>query len=126
MKNITPPTTGKILVHNHGTGLFSPADVASRAAEIALTNGRSSPTPDDFRQARQELHGDNLPPTSDSDETSSRGITRDPSEPVSNYGSEKPTQEAEDGQKATERLVLEGVEEAQHEQMVAGRRRRDT
>ncbi len=62
MKTITPPTNGKILVHNHGTGLFSPADVANRAAEIALTNGRSSPTSEDFRQARQELQGDNLPP----------------------------------------------------------------
>ena len=126
MKNITPPTTGKILVHNHGTGLFSPADMTARANEIALTNGRSSPTSEDFRQARQELHGDNLPPTSDSDATGSMGITRDPSEPVSNYGSEKPTQEADDGQKATERLVMEGVEEAQHEQMVAARRRRET
>ena|SRR5882724_1075803 len=125
MKNITPPTSGKILSHNHGTGLFSRADLAGRAREIALTNGRSRPTADDYRQAKAELQGKNLPPTSDVDATSSRGLTRDPSEPISNYGSEKPGQEADDGQKATERLVIEGVEEAQHEQMVAARRRRN-
>src|SRR5882757_8001051 len=100
MKNITPPTTGKILVHNHGSGLFSTEDVTARAREIALTNGRASPIPEDFRQARHELRGDNLPPTSDVESESSRAITRDPSEPISNYGSETPTQEAEDGQKA--------------------------
>jgi hypothetical protein len=30
MKNITPPTAGKILVHNHGTGLFSRDGVTAR------------------------------------------------------------------------------------------------
>jgi|SRR6185369_9082736 len=123
MKNTTPATAGKLLSHDHGTGLVTPADLEARAREIALINGRPNPTTADRLQAKHEFRGDNLPPTIDEDSNSSRALTRDPSEPTSNFGSETPNQEADDAQNNAERMVIEGVEEAQHEQMIAARRR---
>ena len=123
MKNTTPTTAGKLLSHDHGTGLVSPADLEARAREIALINGRQSPTTADRMQAKREFRGENLPPTSNEDSNSSRALTRDPSEPTSNFGHETPAQEPDDTQNNAERMVIEGVEEAGHEQMIAARRR---
>ena len=63
-----------------------------------------------------------LPATSIEDENAESGISRDPSEPASVNGHEIPLQEGPDEETAVERLALEGVEEAQHEQMLASRR----
>lgn len=125
MKNTAFPIPGKILVHYRGTGLFTREDMEIRAQEIALINGRSIATTEDRRQAKHELRGDNLPPIGDTGADSSRALTRDPSEPLSNFGSEKARQDADDGQNMVERLVIEGVEEAQHDQMVAACRRHE-
>jgi hypothetical protein len=102
---------------------MTPADLEARAKEIALINGRETPTTADRLQARHEFRGDNLPPPINENSNSSHAITRDPSEPTSNFGSETPNQEADDSQNNAERMVIEGVEEAQHEQMIAARRR---
>jgi hypothetical protein len=124
MKHPTPATHGKIISHDHGTGQLAPADIEARARENALINGHASPTSADRVQANHELRGDHLPPTIDEDSTSSRALTRDPSEPASHFGSETPNQESDDAQNNAERMVIEGVEEAQHDQMIAARRRR--
>ena len=100
------------------------ADFEARAREVALINGHPAPTAEDRVQARNEMRGDDLPPTIDEDLDSSRSLTRDPSEPASNFGSEKRNQETEGSQNNAERLVNEGVAEAQHEQMIAARRSR--
>jgi hypothetical protein len=118
------PTNGRILVHGKGTGGISRADVERRARELADIDGRSgaSITDDDIARARADLRGSLLPdaPTEDSD--GDAGATRDPSEPLSVSGTETLAREGPDEQKAVERLALEGVDEAQHDQMLASRR----
>ena len=66
--------------------------------------------------------GTDLPATSMEDEQAGAAMSRDPSEPISVSGHEVPLREGPDEEKAVERLALEGVEEAQHEQMLAARR----
>ena len=51
-------------------------------------------------------------------------ITRDPSEPASVSGHQTPSHAEADADDMIERLAVEGVEEAQHDQMVAARHRR--
>lgn len=115
---------GRISTHGEGAGAFSPDDVERRARELALIEGRSKPRQEDRDQALRELRGTDLPPLSDSDGASAGGISRDPRQPPSHYGHQEPDREDADGQQAVERLVVEGVEEAQHDQMVqAGKRR---
>jgi hypothetical protein len=119
------PTSGRILIHGRGTGGISRADIERRARELAAIDGRDGAviTEDDLARARAELLGLNLPATSVEDETATGGLSRDPSEPASIPGREAELREGPDEEKAIERVVLEGVEEAQHEQMLASRRR---
>lgn len=119
------PTSGRMLVHGKGTGGISRADIERRARELADIDGRSGAaiTDDDIARARAELLGLTLPATKAAEDESTTGLTRDPSEPPSTSGHETRTLEGADEERAVERLALEGVEEAQHEQMIAARRR---
>lgn len=124
MKRTNDPTTGRILVHGHGMGGITGGDVERRAREIALINGHSEDdaTESDRDEARAELLGETLPETTVEDVEVSTGINRDPSEPPSVLGHQTPNYEGPDEEKAVERLAVEGVEEAQHDQMLAARR----
>ena len=64
------------------------------------------------------MNGEDIPPGSDEDAEAVSSLSRDPSEPASNLGRQVPDREGEDEQQATERLVAEGVNEAEHDQMV--------
>ncbi len=123
--NINQPTRGKILLHGNGAGGITGGDVERRAAEIALINGRSpgTITEADREEARAELGGTTLPATTAEDVEGVAGLNRDPSEPPSIGGHQTPNLEGPDEQKAVERLATEGVEEAQHDQMLAARHR---
>lgn len=123
--NTNDPTSGRILVHGHGSGGITRGDIERRARELATIDGRSGaqPTEDDLARAQAELLGLNLPATTMEDEEARAAVSRDPSEPASIRGREAVTQEGPDEEKAVERMALEGVEEAQHEQMLAARRR---
>ena len=123
--NINEPTKGRILIHGRGAGGVSSADIERRARELADIDGRSGAeiTEADLARAEAELMGRVLPATSVEDEEADAALTRDPSEPISVNGHEIPLREGADEEKAVERLALEGVEEAQHEQMLAARRR---
>jgi hypothetical protein len=118
-------TRHKFLLHGQGTGELTDEVVEARAREIAVIHGRSSDrvTEEDRAEAWAELQGDLLPAASDSDGESAGAITRDPSEPVSVPGRQIPNLEPEDDSAAIERLASEGVEEAQHDQMLAARER---
>lgn len=118
------PTSGRILIHGRGTGGISRADIERRARELADIDGRdgASITEDDIARARAELLGLTLPDTNVEDETATGGLSRDPSEPPSIPGREAQPREGPDEEKAIERMTLEGVDEAQHEQMLAARR----
>ena len=121
MKKNTPPRSGRMMVHSEGIGAADATDLRQRAHELALIAGRSKPNATDLDQARQELQGGGLPPIGEEHEDGQGALTRDPSEPAGSIPVEKEGQEADDEQQAAERLVLEGVEESQHEQMLADR-----
>ncbi len=123
--NTKKNTAGKILLHGTGAGGITEKDVERRARELASINGRSESDPSrkDVAQAKRELTGEDLPPTTDDDSDASIRLTRDPSEPPSDPGHQTPDIEDPDEQTTVERLTEEGVEEAQHEQMLAAQRR---
>lgn len=122
--NINQPTRGKILLHGLGAGGITPQDLERRAREIAVINGHAAEdvTEADRTEARAELGGKILPATTGEDVEGVAGLIRDPSEPPSVTGHQTPNLEGADEQKAVERLVIEGAEEAQHDQMLAARR----
>jgi hypothetical protein len=124
MKNTRNPAAGKIINRDHAIGLTDETDIEKRAREVASIEGHRAVNNDDRRQAQSELNGDDIPSVSDEDAQGISSLSRDPSEPASTPGRQIPDREGEDEQLATERLVAEGVNEAEHDQMVAARRKR--
>jgi hypothetical protein len=114
---------GKMLSHGAGLGRPSRDDVERRADEIAQIESHA-PSRADRAQAERELAGADLPPTTDDDTVGRAALSRDPSEPPSISGRQIPDREEESGQSTVERLVADGVNEADREQMLADRRRR--
>ena len=113
----------KILLHGKGTGDLNDDDVEKRARELTVIRGRSADQvgENDRAEAWAELRGDLVPETSDSDREGIGSISRDPSEPVGVPGRQITNDEGEDESTVVERLTTEGVEEAQHDQMLASR-----
>ena len=119
MTRISQFNAGKMETHGQPVGLASPGDLDRRAREIAEIAGRAAPTPEDRDQARRELLNIDLPPTLAQDAGSSmQSLSRDPSDPAVDRGHQTPEYIESDEEEAVERLALEGVEEAQHDQMV--------
>ena len=111
---------GRISEHSKGLGTVTQEMVRARAREIALINGRSPEhlSPADFSQAKQELTGQNyVEPAEEQLPTSERW------DPVPGTpGHQAISVPAHDEQTDAEKLVEEGVSEAEHEQMVEGTR----
>ena len=122
MKNSRQP---KIILHGKGTGDLTDEDVEKRAREIAVIRGRSPEriTEEDREEAWAELQGQLLPPSAESNGESRGAISRDPSEPLADTGRQINDLHPEDEEATVERLATEGVEEAQHDQMLAARER---
>ncbi|AHF93291.1 hypothetical protein OPIT5_26820 [Opitutaceae bacterium TAV5] len=125
MKKETTSPTGRILRHGKRADEVTAEAIELRARELALIDGRSAAqvTDGDRRRSRLELRGDHLPEGTLADAEGTGGISRDPAEPADNPGREVPSQDEPDEQATSERLAIEGVEEAQHDQMLAARRR---
>ena len=118
---------GRIMMRGVGAGGITRKDIERRARELAAIKGRAPAeiTERDLELAREELMGGNLPPTIAEDNKAAGAITRDPSEPPSDTGRQTPDIEGSDEQVTAERLAEEGIEEAQHEQMLQARRQAD-
>jgi hypothetical protein len=117
-------TQNKLMLHGSGTGDLGNDDVEKRAREIAVIRGRSADrvAEEDRAEAFAELEGSLLPDTTGRDAGNRGALSRDPSEPVADSGHEVVTDNpTEDDEDARERLATEGVEEAQHDQMLAAR-----
>jgi hypothetical protein len=111
----------KIELHGRGVGGFSPEDVERRARELALIDDRPEATDQDRERARAEFQDLNLPDAINEDADSMQSMSRDPSDPMVDRGRQIPEYGVEDEKTALERMTLEGVEEAQHEQMIEAR-----
>jgi len=124
--NKNQSTYGKVLLHGKGTGGITEKDVERRARELATINGfplTMAFSEKYLAQARRELAGEDLPPTTSEEEEVRGAMTRDPSEPLSQTGHQVTGLEQPDEQNGLEHLTEEGVEEAQHEQMLEARKR---
>ncbi len=125
--NSHDPNFGKTLLHGAEVGEITPSMIEDRALEIAQIEGRDTITDQDRRAARHELQGRDLPETTSDDSPAiARSLSRDPSEPISVPGQQAPNHNEADDDDIAERLAIEGIEEAQHEQMLAARRRKTT
>jgi hypothetical protein len=101
----------KMEIRGAGVGLVSAEDIERRARELALIENR----------AGAEFLDRDLPAGVNEDAESMQSLSRDPSDPPADRGRQVPEYGAEDEKAALERLALEGVEEAQHDQMVESR-----
>jgi hypothetical protein len=112
---------GRFTEQGHGLGTVTREMVLKRARDLALINGREQVLESDFAQAKREL-------------TKEEHLTPDPGrlenvpederwQPVpESMGKEAPTVPAPDEQTFAERLVEEGVEDAEHDQMTKAAR----
>jgi hypothetical protein len=123
-------TEGRISEHFGGLGTVTPEMVQRRAEEIALINGRSSNQvlESDFRQAKEELIGQE--PVASADEGNEPLPESKRWDPIpASVGRAATRVEPDDEQAVPERLVEEGVDEAEHDIMVEATReaaKRDT
>jgi hypothetical protein len=113
----------KTILHGRDAGELTDETIEKRAREIAVIRGRdaSQVSEDDRAEAWAELQGELLPATTDTDGESRGALSRDPSEPLSISGHQVPNLEGDNDGADVERLATEGVEEAQHDQMLASR-----
>ncbi|PTX97913.1 hypothetical protein [Opitutus sp. ER46] len=117
-----PQTQGpKINLHGRGTGGFTKGDVERRAKELAEIDNRLVVSNEDRERARAELLDRHLPEALNEDADTSRTMSRDPSDPASSRGHQVPNYIEADEETSLQRLALDGVEEAQHDQMTAAR-----
>jgi hypothetical protein len=114
---------GKISDHFLGVGTVTRDMVVQRAREMAMINGRppNHYTADDFQEAKRELTGATPTTFDDSEDDPVAGLTSWDEEPGS-AGHPVEKNEIPDEQTYDEQLVEEGVNEADHEQMVEGSR----
>jgi hypothetical protein len=108
-----PQPGGKILRGTEGVGTVTPQMIEERAREIARGDGRAQPNDLDRTRAREELTG----LTSGSDKPPRREEPgRDWEMPLVSSGEKVPTVRPEDDENIPEKLIKEGIEEADHDQ----------
>lgn len=108
-------------VRGKGVSGFSEADLERRALELALIDNRSTASDGDRARARAEFQDRDLPDAMNEDAESMQSMSRDPSDPLVDRGHQSPEYGGQDEDTALQKIALEGVEEAQHEQMVESR-----
>lgn len=111
----------KVEVHGKSVGSFTRADVERRAKEIAEIQNRLHVTAEDRERARAEFLDRDLPSAQNEDADTMQSMSRDPSDPATDRGHQVPDYLADDEDTSLQRLALEGVEEAQHDQMITSR-----
>ena len=108
-------------LRGEGIGGFTKADIERRARELAEIDNRLAVTDADRERARAEFLDRDLPAAVNEDAETTRSMSRDPSDPATDRGQQAPEYVEADEDTSLQRLALEGVEEAQHDQMTAAR-----
>src|SRR4029077_17005905 len=123
MTEHSQPPAGKISVHGNGLGAPSPEEVERRAREIAMIDERNPDefTEADWKQARHELMGaeNNTPPEETPDNAD---LTEEWNVVESSKGHRAPRPGTEEEETVGEHCVIDGLEEATHDQMLEARR----
>ncbi len=115
------PNTARILVHSEGLGTPHMELVRKRAEELAMINGRTRFSEADWRQAKIELHGNAGPDGSTADEMAAFAMVSESDMVASDVGHHIERVPMEDDVNVVEELIAEGMEEAEHERMLAAR-----
>lgn len=121
MTNKSREPLQKVEIHGQGVSGFSASDVERRARELASIDGRGEASDIDRERALAEFRAAHLPDPINEDLDSMTSLSRDPSDPMVERGRQIPDRGGDDEKAALERLALEGVEEAQHDQMLESR-----
>jgi len=104
---------GKILRGTQRLGTVTPQMIEEQARQIARSDGRAQPNDLDRTRAREELIG----VTSGSEKPATREEPgRDWGMPLVSSGEKAPTVRPEDEQNVPEKLIQEGIDEADHDQ----------
>lgn len=112
---------GKIVRGTEGMETVTPQMIEERAREIACSDGRTQPNALDRTRAQEELIGN----TAGSEKRLTRQEPgRDWQIPLVSTGEKAPTVRPEDDENIPEKLVKEGVEEADHDQRLKSERTR--
>ena len=110
---------GKILRGTEGLGTVTQQMIEQRAREIARTDGRLQTNDLDRIRAREDLTG----PTSGSEKLPTKEEPgRDWQMPLVSTGEKAPTVRPEDDENIPEKLIQEGIEEADHDQRLSSER----
>jgi len=122
-----PLKQGVLTEHTAGLGTATRAMVRNRAVELAVINGRSAPevSKSDWDQAKRELTGQpNTDPKAVVLESAPESERWDPLGGSSGHKVPVAASEDEDdeGRSDEERLVAEGIAEAEHDQMLQATR----
>jgi hypothetical protein len=116
-----PIDEGRINEHSHGLGTVTLVMVRARAHELAIINGRprGAVLDSDFDEALRELTGE--PEISPKEAILEAAPESERWDPVpGSFGHRAPVVPTPDEQLENEKLVDEGVDEAEHDQMLLG------
>ena len=123
MNDYSERRPGKIELHGNGVGAPSLEEVEKRAREIAMIDERDPDefTDADWAQARRELWGveNSTPPEETPDNAD---LTEEWNVIASSKGHRAPRPGVEEEETVGEHLVIDGLEEATHDQMLEARR----
>ena len=121
---------GLLTEHSGGIGTVTRAMVRERAVELAIINGRSAQevSKSDWDRAKQELTGESdADPNEAAIESAPESERWDPvpGSPGHKVPVAPSADEDDEGRSDNERLVEEGIEGAEHDQMRQASRKRD-
>jgi hypothetical protein len=100
----------KILLGTEGIGTVTSEMLEDRAQEIARANGRAEANDLDRTRAREELTGDSEKPAAE------EKLADDWYTPRGSSGGKASTMRPEDAENIPEKLLQEGIDEADHDQ----------
>lgn len=108
--------SAKIINHSHGQGATSIEDIQQRASELARIDGRDCEnfTQTDLENARREMTGGHY--NIEDEESECFVLTSDSI--AGSTGHHVHNQSSDESENAVTELIMEGMEEAEHEQML--------
>ncbi len=114
------PTSAKIIQHAEGLGAPNADHVRLRAQELAIINGRSEYSEEDWREAKRELHGGHTP-SADEGELEMQALVSGHDMVAGSLGHHVENVMSSESESLGEELVAEGMDEAEHERMLLSR-----
>ena len=103
-------------------GTPSAETVRQRASELAMIDGRETPTEQDWKRAFFELHGGHHDPVGDGNDDEMVGAINGTDSVAPSLGRHIHEMDIDGSNSVGEDLITEGLEEASHDQMLESRR----